>query len=253
MELTAKQKQTLDYSTRELDGETYAGVIIETLAEEVVGAKGDISTLQEGLSTAQGDISDLEETVSGIVQPEAVLVYDDLRITPGSFDRPGNADPVLIPVTPGGSGITTYLYEWAKDDIASFVLQLPHGYKEGEAIRAHIHWTPGPRGVAENTKTVGWKIDYSWASIDGNFGAMQSLDLSDVCDGTNWKHQMSPSGEIVGTGKGISSMILCNISRTDTGTDDTWVGTISGQLPMLLEVDFHFPIDTLGSSDWGTK
>jgi len=51
----------------------------------------------------------------------------------------------------------------------------------------------------------------------------------------------------------ISSMLICNIKRTDTGTDDTWASTTSWQLPFLLEVDFHYPISTLGSSDWYTK
>ena len=44
-------------------------------------------------------------------------VWDDLRITPGSFDRPGVADPSIVAYAPAG-GTTTYLWEFAKNDIA---------------------------------------------------------------------------------------------------------------------------------------
>jgi hypothetical protein len=51
----------------------------------------------------------------------------------------------------------------------------------------------------------------------------------------------------------ISSMLLCNLTRTDTGTDDTWATNTSGNLPLILEVDFHYPIDTLGSRTSSSK
>jgi hypothetical protein len=183
----------------------------------------------------------------------STVVYDDLRILPGSFDRPGTSDPTIVAYAPGGGAISTYLWQFAKNNIASFAVQIPHGYKVGEDIKCHIHWTPGANGAAENGATVGWKVDYSWANVNGNFGAMATLDLSDACDGTDHKHQMTPDVTISGSGKGISSMLICNVKRTDTGADDTWAGTASGSLPFLLEIDFHVPLDTIGSSDWGTK
>ncbi len=175
-------------------------------------------------------------------------VWDDLRVTPAGFDRAGIADPSLVSYTPTGSSIATFLYEFQKDDIAYFTIQLPHTYKEGSDLMAHVHWTPGLNGNEESGATVGWKIDYTWASINGTFGAMATADLSDACDGTDDKHQMSPMATITGTGKEHSSMLICNIKRTDTGTDDTWAGTTSGNLPMLLEIDFHYEINSLGDT-----
>lgn len=182
-----------------------------------------------------------------------MTTYDDLRITPGSFDRPGISDPDIVAYNVNAGGVNTYCWEFAKNDIASFTVQLPHSYKEGENIYVHVHWTPGGRGNEESGNKVGWKIDYSWANINGNFGTMATLDLSDACDGTDHKHQMTPEGTLTGTSKSISSMLLCNIKRTDTGDDDTWSSTTSGQLPLLLEIDFHFPIDNLGSKTVSSK
>ena len=64
---------------------------------------------------------------------------------------------------------------------------------------------------------------------------------------------VTPEATITGSGKGISSMLVCNFKRTDTGADDTWAGSGTGNLPLLLEIDLHIPIDTSGSRDWGTK
>lgn len=181
------------------------------------------------------------------------VVYDDLRITAGSFDRPGTSDPAMVVYAPGGGAVSTYLPEFQVDDIVSFVVQLPHGYKTGQDIKVHVHWTPGANGVTESGNKVGWKVDWTWANIGGAFGAMATADCSDACNGVDHEHNMSPEVTITGSGKSISSMLICNLKRTDTGTDDTWVGAASGQLPMVLEVDFHFPIDTIGSRDWGSK
>jgi len=198
---------------------------------------------------AQENIWSRHQIVSGVTLTP--VQWDDIRILPGSFDRPGVSDPAMVPYV--YSGTTTYLWEFSAGDIASFTVQIPHGYS-GTSMYVHIHWTPGNRGDEEIGKSVGWKVDWTWANINGTFGAMQTADLQDVSDGTDHKHQMT-SEVLVGSGpgKGISSMLLCNVKRTDTGTDDTWASANSGELPFLLEIDFHYPIDTVGSREASSK
>jgi hypothetical protein len=183
------------------------------------------------------------------------VVWDDLRIQAGSFSRPGGSDPAIVMYYPASGGLGTGLFEFAINDWVSFVCQLPHKYKTGTDVKVHLHWTPGPNGVAENGHTVGWKVDYSWANVDGSFTAMATANLSDTCDGVDDKNLMTPEVTVDGhtASKHISSMLICNLRRSDTGTDDTWVGTVAGALPMILEVDFHFQIDTIGSRQSGVK
>jgi hypothetical protein len=191
------------------------------------------------------------DAIGNVTANRFVLSYfeaDDIRIVPGSFDRPGISDPSYVTYNPNGGVTATYLLEWKVGDIASFTVQVPHSYAEGTNLSAHIHWTAGARGIAENGNTVGWKVDYTWANMDGTFGNMSTLNLSDVCDGINHKHQMTPEIIMNGSGKNISAMLICNIKRTDTGVDDTWVTNTAGNLPMLLEVDFHYQINTMGST-----
>ena len=172
--------------------------------------------------------------------------WDDLRIVPGAFDFPGNADPALADWQPGGSGTTFSVYECAASDEAFFSVQVPHQYKEGSDFLAHVHWTPGDRGTAESGKTVAWKIDYTIANIDGTFGASATLDLTDTCTGANDAHLATPEITIDGSSTTISAMIMGRIYR-DTG--DTWATNTGGNCPILLEIDFHYQIDGFGSDE----
>ena len=226
-----------------------------TLALNLVTVAGEIKATTAKLGdVAGGNYAEIESDGTLKLNGNAT-VWDDIRITPGSFDRPGVADPAYVAYYPAGGGLGVYLPEFAKNDFASFTIQLPHGYKQGTDISVHLHWTPGDRGNEENGATVGWKVDYSWANADGTFGAMATADLSDACDGTDHKHQMTPEVVLDGhtAGKSISSMLICNVRRSDTGTDDTWASAVSGQLPLLLEVDFHFELDTIGSRTISAK
>ena len=249
---------TVDASADEIVSKADIYIRSDTKALHL-GDSNDVSLKYDGTSmkVSTKDIapSDIEidcGTAKTLALTE--VVWDDLKITPGAFDLPAQGnDPSLVAYDVGGGGISTYLWQFEVGNIACFVVQLPHTYKQGENLSVHIHWTPGPNGVAESGNYVGWKVQYSWANIDGVFGGMTTADLSDVCDGVDHKHQMTPSVSILGTDKRISSMLLCNVLRTDTGNDDTWAGTLSGARPMLLEIDFHFPIDTMGSRTIGVK
>ncbi|RLA02965.1 MAG: hypothetical protein DRQ47_06010 [Gammaproteobacteria bacterium] len=175
--------------------------------------------------------------------------WDDCRLVPGGFRFAGASDPTLVDWQPGGSGATFKVYEFGKNDEAFGTAQLSHRYKLGTDLYFHAHWTPGPNGAAENGNLVGWKIDYSIISFGGTFVASSTVDLSDACQGTAHENLITPDVQVSGTGLGISSIAAIRIYRSDTGADDTWSGTATGSLPLLLEFDIHFEIDEPGSSD----
>jgi hypothetical protein len=129
-------------------------------------------------------------------------------------------------------------------EILHFATQVPHNYKEGSDMSVHVHWTPHSRGTAESGNSVAWKVECVVAKIDGTFGSTATADCTDICDGINDAHQISPGVSVSGTGVGISSMIIGRVYR-DAG--DTWTTNTAGSRPALLEVDFHYEIDSLGS------
>jgi hypothetical protein len=178
--------------------------------------------------------------------------WDDMRILPTAFDFAGNADPVAVATfQPGGSGTAFRLYEFAVNDEGFFTTQMPHGWKAGTNLWPHVHWSPGPRGNEEIGKTVAWALDYTIASIGGVFYTSRTIAMTGTCTGVDYHHEItSNAGSISMAGIGLSAMMLGRLYRT---TGDSWASTTSGQLPLLLELDFHYEVDSLGSDEERVK
>jgi hypothetical protein len=170
--------------------------------------------------------------------------WDDLRIVPGAFQFAGASDPTLSAWQPTGAGATFQVYEFDTGDEVFFTCQIPHSYLEGSDLKPHIHWTPRARGVAENGKTVNWRLDYSIANPNANFGASATINLTDTCNGVNERHEVTDSGTISGTGVTMSAMLVCRVYRL---AGDSWSLNTAGNRPVLLEFDIHFQTNSNGS------
>lgn len=213
-------------------------LLIHTMAVGLY--RSDLQSMQFYMGgTANRTINELDGTL--VFQGDAT-VWDDMRIIPSGMDRVGVADPTLVQMA-----TNIYAWEFQKNDEAYFSIQIPHKYKAGSDMYVHIHWSPGANGNEESGKTVGWKVDYAITSIGSAFGSTTLADLSHAVTGVDQQHEITSDVTVSGSGVGISAIIIGRISRTDTGTDDTWSGTASGSLPLLLELDFHYEMDTVGS------
>lgn len=173
--------------------------------------------------------------------------WDDIRIAANTALILGlGSDPTLVTWK-----AVARLYAFVPNDELGFSVQIPHHYAIGEDLKVHVHWTPMGRGVVENGNTVPWKVDMTPAPIGGVFPAVTTYDLTDACDGTDDKHQMTADVPVVGTSlTTVSSMLIGRVYRDVGGT---WAGVGAANAPALLEIDFHFPIDTLGSRIAGGK
>ena len=214
------------------------------------GATRDVDLGSNGLTATDlsigGPVNKVTISSSGdILLGGDATVWDDLRILYGVVDVPGGTDPDVISWQSGGSGATFKVYAFAKGDEFFFTQQLPHDYKEGSDLYPHVHWTPGPRGNEENGNTVQWRLDYTIADHDTAFGASQTVALPDVCMGTDHVHHKSNAGTISGAGLHISSQLQGRFYRWNDASD-TWAGT-GNDLPIFLELDFHYTRDSMGS------
>jgi len=92
-------------------------------------------------------------------------------------------------------------------------------------------------------------LEYTWANIGGVFPDTQIVygDVNNLSeDLIAEKHYITEIGTLSAIGKTFSSMILCRIFRDATsasGTDD--YTDDAG----LIEIDFHYKIDSLGSDE----
>jgi hypothetical protein len=164
-------------------------------------------------------------------------VWDDMQVN-GFGMRGGASAPDFKAFGPSGN---LYCFSYAGSgpaQYAYFSIQMSHAYKEGSAIYPHIHWAPGNA----NAGNVKWFFEYSWASVNGTFGAPQILPVIDAADGVAWKHQIASFDTISGVGQTISSILICRLSRNSGDGDDSYAGDA-----FLLQCDLHYEVDSAGS------
>jgi hypothetical protein len=170
-------------------------------------------------------------------------VWDDLRV---SMDK-GSNGAVLddMPNVSNGPEIWYFRYD-EKVDAMSFVVQMPHSYKEGSTIYPHVHWTP----KATQSGTVEWNFEYSWQNYDATtpqtFPGITTNSIISESGLTAGTHHITPlttsNAGIDGTGKRVSSILICRIWRDSRTSGDTYNNDAG-----LLSFDIHFQIDTVGS------
>ena len=123
---------------------------------------------------------------------------------------------------------------------------MPHSYKEGSDIEFHLHCV-FPDG---NAGDVRWNFTHSWANIGADFPAETTVttDIASPADADN--HQQDEIADpITGTGKTISSILLCSLQREGTdGVNDDYDNDV-----YLAALDFHFEKDMVGSRTEASK
>ena len=80
-------------------------------------------------------------------------VWDDLRVSLDKGSSSASLEYVL-----GNPGPQIWYFRNNEGlEMMSFVVQLPHSWKEGSTIFPHVHWLP----KADKTGNVQWNLDYS--------------------------------------------------------------------------------------------
>lgn len=178
-----------------------------------------------------------------VVSPVA---YDDTMV-PATLSRSGAVAPEYATGFVGNANLYTINMISGQYDEVQFQVQLPHCRADNSTIHPHVHFSPYTTG----TGTVRFVLEYTWASIDTQFGSTNTVNLEKTWN-TNqqWYHLLAtpnPAGGITGTGKGISSILVCRLYR-----DYTVTGNYTDKVT-FLGFDFHIEMDTLGSRQATTK
>jgi len=173
--------------------------------------------------------------------------WDDYRIPVNGLKIKGTVDEPKWDDFIGNTGILWF--EDGKSQDVLFTVQLPHSWKEGSDIKPHVHWSTG-RGAddAPGTDRVEWGLEYYWANVGDVFPSNTPIIYGDLVPTSATgnlalrEHTITPLGTISGTGYDLSSMLVCRLFRVNKS------GDYSGDAG-LLEIDFHFEIDSNGSNE----
>lgn len=125
------------------------------------------------------------------------------------------------------------------------VIQLPHSYAAGENVSIHIHWAP----INGNAGNVKWSVDYFWLNTGDAAAGPTTITTGDVAvPGVAWKSVYSDLTPVLaGAGKKISSCIVFRVFRAAADAAEY------GSRAAIIEVDAHFPMDSLGSAAEAAK
>ncbi|MDD5150921.1 MAG: hypothetical protein PHC28_10670 [Flavobacterium sp.] len=213
-------------------------------------ATSRINVTSAGVTTI-GDIAGGNDTkIEGdgtLVFEGNAEVWDDLRV---SLDKGSNS--ASLQYVWGSTGPQIWYFRNNEGlEMMSFVVQIPHSWKEGTVIYPHIHWIPN----ASRTGNVEWNLDYSWQNYDATtpqvfptFTTSTVVTTGPFVANTHRITSLTGGSGLDGTGKKISSVLICRIWRNSSNSADTY-GDDAG----LLSLDFHYQIDTVGSREQYVK
>jgi len=174
----------------------------------------------------------------------AETVWDDLRVPVNSVFVPGSKSPTWTAYSAGQLlGFSNQAVEGNEEEVY-FTMQLPHTYKEGSDIKIHVHWLVDNGTVGQDCR---WGLEYEWVNIDGSFSSTSTAYVDANLD-ANDRHMVDAIATITGTGKEISSMLICRLFRNSSHANDTLTTDA-----LLMEIDAHFEIDTMGSRQETSK
>lgn len=235
---------TSDYGTYLSFATTAPGGTSRTEKMKLTGA---------GVMVVGDDTDNVSVSTDGVYLNGSSTMWDDLRVPALSVRVPATGNPGFAQFKDNGAasqGVFLYWFDPASEQEVYFVAQMPHSWKEGSDIEAHVHWVPADTAPGAGTD-VCWGLEYTWANINGTFGNTTIIYGDEQTNGatetiTVDKHYMTEIGTITGSGHTLSSMLVCRLFRDATGnggTDD--YDDDAG----MLEVDFHYEVDSFGSKE----
>lgn len=176
----------------------------------------------------------------------AATVWGDYvtPLGPNNWNGVSN-NPTLTKLFDDGSGSQgVYGFVFSDGDEALITIQMPHDWKEGSTIQPHIHFMC--RTDVTPADNFGIEFEYNWANLGDDFAANSTKTKVDISTGvnTNNNHRLEANVTVAGidgTGKTISSILLCRIKRVAADSDN-YLGGVA-----ILDFDVHYEIDTIGS------
>lgn len=186
-----------------------------------------------------GHYTEIESDGSVIHAGDATM-WDDLLVQTNAVKLPGVSDPSWTAY----KGSYALTFAKAADNVVTFAVQLPHGWKVGSDLYFHLHLAY-PSAKVGSTR---WIFTHSWANIGSTFPAETTVTTDIVSPNEADNQQIASIATLTGTGKTLSSVILCSVTREGTHLNDDYDDVV-----YVVSFDFHTEKDTMGSRQAITK
>lgn len=205
---------------------------ISAATQAAIDLKRDLSDVQFG-DVVGGDFTEFE--ADGFVKMEGeARPWSDIVVALHGAELHPTQSPQWIDYK-GGRALQ---FSGTANQTIYFDCQLPHSYAEGTDLEFHVH---AVHQVTE-TGTVIWELTHSWANVGEVFPTQTTVSKTFPSHEPQDVHGAGSVATLDGTGKKVSSILMCSLTRK--GAVDT-----STSASLLIGVDFNFLMDTLGSRE----
>lgn len=208
------------------------GKLDKLVADALLVLKRDLTNLIFGDEGA-GNYTEIEEDGTMKANGDATC-WDDLQVVLTGAELHPTQSPVWIDY----KGSRALQFSSGSAQTIYFIAQIPHNWVEGSDIEFHVHAIH----QATATGSVIWDFTHSWANVTGTFPTETTVQKSFATHSGVDIHAVGDIATLDGTGKTISSIMLCSLTRR--GDIDT-----SAENSVLIGADFHHLINTLGSKE----
>jgi hypothetical protein len=171
--------------------------------------------------------------------PLRTIEWGSEAIDLGVLRLPAAKQPTWIDFKGGQVLSFSYQAVEANEERVFFSTILPANYKEGTDVYPHVHWACEDGTVGN----VAWYSAGSWSNVGEAFPDPAAAPLigpnSPVQDMHNRVSTLFP-----GAGKKHGSIIVAELRRNSSNVADTLIGKNC----YLLQLDYHYEVETLGSA-----
>jgi len=183
------------------------------------------------------------DEVSGSTVSDSTSTANDGTVS-GTEDTDFEWIPGVVAGTSGSVGVMAWQFDKDVQNNVYFSVQVPHGWREGSPLEAHIHWAGASTQLDSRPM---FELEYTVATAGEVFTANTVARPVDVgytsSDVIEHSHQITEICHIDMEDRTISSMVMCRLSRIPDAVEDTYDDHV-----YILEVDFHYEKDTMGSN-----
>jgi len=219
----------------------FLGTALNSTVNGTINVNPDWRCDKFGAVTA-GDYSDFEADGTLVFYGDA-RVWDDLRV-PAQATRlnPGTTKPDYDTYL---GNTKTFLFDPDAREDVNFAAQVPHTWDiTYPYLLAHVHWTPTDAGAGN----VVWGIECTTGAIGQTMVTTTVIYTATGAAGTAYLHTMTDLGVYTITNPTVSAMLVCEVYRDAADGADTYASDAA-----LLETDFHYLINTVGSREEDSK
>lgn len=151
--------------------------------------------------------------------------------------RDGAGNPAEL--TPFRNGIVAYAYAPNALSESFTNWDVPFSWAPGTDLYLAFHWSSGN---STSTGSVRWGIEYTWADVNGVFGASITEYYDCAADGTPYKHFQNVSTPFPGSDVEPNMRFLMRIFRDGAAAEDTFSDNA-----FLIGVDFYYRVSKFGT------